>query len=298
MLDLGADANARKIPTGITTIYQDLKEYFASIRHHSTRHIHGVPALELLIWSSVQHGPETISRPRPANIAIARDLIRHSANVNARDENGDTSLTFAAEFKDWDFCTLLLESGANPNLYSPAEGAPLIRLIPNSWQRGCAQTALVMLMLQKGAVVNVQNELGESPLANAIGAGDIVVASLLIKHGANPNMRDIDGNSPLMNLIHAGYLYDSVKSPLVKFMLNSGADVNLQNKAGDSPLTNAVIAGDVSLVRALIVRGAKPNMRNKRGISPFDIAFGPYSRRFTNKQRSDMLGIFKKEPSL
>lgn len=50
------------------------------------------------------------------NIRLITELISHGANVNVYDGNGDTPLSLASEYGDYNAVKLLLENGANPNI--------------------------------------------------------------------------------------------------------------------------------------------------------------------------------------
>jgi hypothetical protein len=87
-----------------------------------------------------------------------KELLSKGANVNARDENGQTPLHWAAIHGRVDVARLLLEHGAD---------------------------------------VNARDENGQTPLRWAAIHGHVDVARLLLDHGADPSIRDRDGRTPL-----------------------------------------------------------------------------------------------------
>ncbi len=71
------------------------------------------------------------------------------------------------------------------------------RRTPLHWAAARNDTALVALLLSKGADVNARNSYGETPLLEGIGNGDRQLNELLIAKGADVNAKDDAGNTVL-----------------------------------------------------------------------------------------------------
>ena len=165
---------------------------------------------------------------------IVELLITHGADVNARDEYGDTPLHDAAYY-----------------------GAPV---------------DFVELLIAHGADVNARNESGDgTPLHSAIPGGSLIVAELLLAHGADVNARE--GYYDLTPL-HYAALYDAgAPVDSAELLLAHGADVNARDEYGRTPLHYAARDGaPVDLVELLIAHGADVNARDEDGDTPLNVA--------------------------
>lgn len=143
--------------------------------------------------------------------ATVSALLKQGAHVNAREEDGATALTWAADRVNLDLATLLLKAGADPNLTNELGIGPLSLAINNGSE------PLVKLLLANRANPNVVRENGESPLMTAARLGQTEVVKLLLDRGANVNARDKKfGQTALMWA--AGY------PAIVRLLLDHRAD--------------------------------------------------------------------------
>lgn len=127
-------------------------------------------------------------------------LLEAGAEINARDEIGNTALHSSAILNDnTAVMTALLEAGANPNAHSKAGWTPLHLAAGSDIAKN--RPAAVALLLEAGADPNAQNKDDWTPLhsaarnnKNRITAPVIVLQ--LLDAGANPNAQDNGGNTP------------------------------------------------------------------------------------------------------
>ncbi|XP_033749583.1 uncharacterized protein LOC117334207 [Pecten maximus] len=121
------------------------------------------------------------------------------------------------------------------------------------------RTAVDML-LQKGASVN---DTSCSPMHYA---RDIHIAKLLVEAGGRLGDRDSQGNTPLHRAV------SREDFDLVLYFLQVGADTNARNSEGNTPLHNACqskIDGPIcELITRLISAGATVNEKDKAGKTP------------------------------
>lgn len=60
-----------------------------------------------------------IKATKEKNVNLVRQLILENVNLDIQDDNGYSALMYASINEDFDMVKLLLENGANPNIYTP-----------------------------------------------------------------------------------------------------------------------------------------------------------------------------------
>ena len=128
--------------------------------------------------------------------------------------------------------------------------------------------AAVRALLARGALPNVPDRKGATPLMLAAGRGYSEVVELLLKHGADPNRRDRDGDTALK---YAAWNDDVF---VVEALIAGGADMNLASELNITPLRVAATSGNTTVVEALLRRGANPNIRGRDGKNALSFAIG------------------------
>ncbi len=127
---------------------------------------------------------------------------------------------------------------------------------------------MVKLLLEKGALVNVQNHNLECPLQTT---ENINIIELLIKHGAEINVLDSRKVTPLVQAICV------CNSGLVENLLLYGADPNIVTKSGKIPLHLAYENNSTDICKLLLFFGANNSgelniVTEAANLSPLEIA--------------------------
>lgn len=125
------------------------------------------------------------------------------------------------------------------------------------------------LITEAGAIVEMEDREGETPLHKAAMAGKLSVTAVLLSHGADANAKDTDGWTALHNACSRGYL------DLVRLLIDrGGAQIDIQGGRGAwTPLMNAASKGHLPIVRHLTAKyHADPFVRNAAGETAFDVA--------------------------
>jgi len=167
------------------------------------------------------------------NEEITKFLIQNGADVNSKNNSGQTPLLIALSFRNKDkdkypsIINLLIEKGANVNIYSIAE-LNLCRLLIN--RDADYKTCL-----------NIK-------ISEAIFNGDLDKIKILIKEERSINIRNQNGDTILHYASYNGNL------KIVKLLIENNADINAANNYGKTPLS---VAGSKEVERFLIEKGAK-----------------------------------------
>jgi len=139
--------------------------------------------------------------------------------------------------------------------------------------------ALVRLLIDKGADVNVLDTRRQTPLLCASMAGSSDVIGLLLSHGANPTMCDEIGATPLhwiivfedhiMPQIATMLTSADAETCLVKSTMNYYPIESLCLRLEGTPLHWAIMARSINAIKQLLILGASPvqNLRDPEGHS-------------------------------
>ncbi|XP_076341142.1 rabankyrin-5-like [Tachypleus tridentatus] len=119
------------------------------------------------------------------------------------------------------------------------------------------------ILVKAGADLDVQNDLGLTPLMCAVDTGSTEVARVLIDFGTDTNLSDRNGQT---SLHYAAY---KNLPDIVKYLLHHGCDVNALDINGDSALHLASSKGNTSVVQALLSSAdVNINVQNIKGNTP------------------------------
>ncbi|HKX16420.1 MAG TPA: ankyrin repeat domain-containing protein [bacterium] len=202
-----------------------------------------------------------------------------TATLNSRDDLGELPLVEAAKGAHQEIVQCLLGNGADPNAAESDGTTPLLataEIVGRCPQPSRSAVAaclaafqlrtvqIAQTLLHAGALVNVRDAAGASPLERAILSGNGRLAELFMDAHANPNLRDkVLGATALMYAAQRGY------EPMVaRLVSRSGAAVNLQDSDGRTALDYAVLGGDLPTIHTLTSAGASAAVRDHGGQTP------------------------------
>ena len=235
---------------------------------------------------------------------VAELLVSYGADLNPRDEAGNTPIFYAAVNRDLEMVKLLLSNKAN------VKDSP--QVLNTAVQQN--RRDIVEVLLRHGADVNASTKYGVTALHYTVldkngtvsrsfldkdpdTKGEIV--RLLLSGGANVNARAQNGIMTLHAAVRKGFLrvvdalleydadvncaYENEKMPLYysaekgnkvisKMLLDKGANVNARQKDGRTALHVAIQHGHKEVVELLLKYGARVDSETKNWATPLHCA--------------------------
>jgi hypothetical protein len=182
----------------------------------------GLVTRSAIIWEylkAVQEKREGEFLVRAAAIgdkAFTTLLFERGAEVNFKDKDGRTPLSFAAENRHVAVVRLLLMKGAEVNFEDESGQTPLWFAALNGHE------TIARLLLESGADVNFRDKGGRAALCLAAAEGHEAIVRLLLKNGAEVNFEDDRGWTPLSFAKHQRHWM--VKELLLAFGAKVGSE--------------------------------------------------------------------------
>jgi ankyrin repeat protein len=238
---------------------------------------HGGTALH---WAA-QCGPRWIRVKRDCDVrGVTELLLAHGADVNAKNNDGDTPLHTAGENANAATAELLLENGGSVNAKNNAGRTPLHVTEYDS------SATVLRLLLAHGADINATDNNGDTPLHSVVShwtTGDHVgAAKLLLTAKAQVNAKNNRGETPL-HIAAESALADGKAARVTELLVASGGDTNARNNYGRTPLHVATLlrdfrmegvaypqSGRIQVAAVLLAKGADTYATDSRGITPYD----------------------------
>jgi len=168
------------------------------------------------------------------NLRVVRQLIKRSADVNAKDNFGGTALMIAARRGHLKIVKALLAAGADPNAkgatfhygdFSVLEAA--MEPANKNWLQ------VVDALIAGGAEVNPTGDFGRFPLWYAVEKRSGEMVDALLARGANVNHKNPAGMTALMAAAV------NLSPEMVRDLIGKGADVNARTTKGETALSLA-----------------------------------------------------------
>jgi ankyrin repeat protein len=216
--------------------------------------------------------------------SLCKYFLDRCPNVDVKTKDGRTPLYLAVQFNILHGVKILFDLGANPNVKTEKDLAPLNEIEVDSQLEVCrlliangadvnhktelfsnysplmhmldySSYALVDLMLQsKDIDINFKSVAGvikgESALTLAVKKGRVDVVKTLLEKGADPNICREDGETPLHIAVY--YYYSDRKGlEISRLLLASGADKNSTSNIGQTPLKLASMYSNEEFVKLL-----------------------------------------------
>ena len=237
----------------------------------------------------------TAASTRRSSVKIFKSLIGYGADVNAKNNDGETALMLTSSLE---VAKLLIDNGADVNAKDNGSSTALM------W---ASSLDITKLLIENGADINAKDGYGHTALMRAVKWDSLNIAKFLIDNGADTkdsltalstvnyrkdwevikllvdNGADVNARKfgdPLLiriiDNISSGIRYDEHDEILekIKFLIDKGADVNIKDYIGCSVLHNTIDILDtqaqhwellLEIAKLLVDNGANINAKDKNG---------------------------------
>ncbi|XRM47648.1 hypothetical protein ABZX51_010617 [Aspergillus tubingensis] len=187
-------------------------------------------------------------------------LTRSNIGIEAKNLNGQTPLSLAAENGQEGIVHMLLERGALIETMNSDSQTPLSLAAENG------QEGIVHMLLDRGASIESMNSDSQTPLSLAAENGQEGIVHILLERGASTETINSDSQTPLM-LATA-----NENRHIVQMLLERGASTETINSDSLTPLMLAAANGNRHIVQMLLERGAVIELDNRNGQTPLSLA--------------------------
>ncbi|RAK86429.1 ankyrin repeat-containing protein [Aspergillus costaricaensis CBS 115574] len=166
-------------------------------------------------------------------------LTRSNIGIEAKNLNGQTPLSLAAENGQEGIVHMLLERGASIETMSSRSHTPLSLAAANGHGR------IVQMLLERGAIIEPDNK-------NAAANGHGRIVQMLLERGAATEPDNKNGQTPLSLAVENGH------EDIVQMLLERGAEIETKDQLGENtPLALAAAKGYGGIFQMLLEKGAE-----------------------------------------
>jgi len=206
-------------------------------------------------------------------LKTAKLLLSSGAEIEARNENGDTPLIRAAGFGQTDIVRLLLETGADPEATNKGGSTALAAAACECAVASMHDTLdIEKMLLEKRGAKGARDKQGGMALLAAAAWGRVQNVKLLLDNGAPIEATDDEGNTALM-ISASGSAVSTIDT--VRLLLENGANVEAKNSHGDTALILAASEegiDSIDKVKILLKKGANVRTENADGSTALSLA--------------------------
>ncbi|KAK6492048.1 transient receptor potential cation channel subfamily A member 1-like [Huso huso] len=193
-------------------------------------------------------------------IQLIKEIVNTTGSdgLNVTDNKGNTPLHLAVKYKQSESCRTLLELGADPNILNANQFSALHMAV------NLRHNDIVEVLLSHNSVnMNLEGDLGNTPVMLACSIDNHEALNLLLTHGAHLCRQNKLGHFA----IHAAAFSCSKKS--MEIILKKGEEmghqierhINYVDKSGSTPLHLAVQGGNTEVIKLCISNGAKIDLQ-------------------------------------
>jgi ankyrin repeat protein len=190
------------------------------------------------------------------NIEIIQFLLSNGADINLKNNTGETALSRASQMANTPVIRLLIDNKADVNIENNTGKTPLFY----------GNTETMQLLVDNGANVNHTDDQKMTPLFYSCIEENKEVVQLLIYNKADVNHVDIHGKTPLF------YSCEEGNKDIAELLLTNGANINYQDNKKNTVLIDSCINQNFDMVNFLLKHGANVNIINSDEKTALDVA--------------------------
>jgi hypothetical protein len=152
-----------------------------------------------------------------APVSYVQSILDKGADVNARDEDGNTALIIAVSFGGRDVVEMLLRRGADANARNKSGETALMAAASTYLYN----LTIVKMLLDRGADINARAEDGVTALMLAVRNNRIDTVESLVARGVDVSAKDDNGDTALSSAEEGG-------NPLIIDLLKTGSKPSVE----------------------------------------------------------------------
>lgn len=191
------------------------------------------------------------------NLKIVTYLCEHGADINLKDNVGNTALLHAI-FVDSEIALYLIKKGVDITIKNKLNETPM------HFAAMSGDLFITKILIERGLDLNVTNKNNHTPIMLAAGNKHIKLVKLLLENKADINTEDINND----NLMHLCILNDMYDILLLLIGNRKNRVINNRNNNGESPLLFAMKQNKIQYVKLLLKYGVKTDTFDNQGNYP------------------------------
>ena len=179
----------------------------------------------------------------------------------------DTPLHFACFRGKPDIVRLLLDRGAQVNVKNQLGETPLHLLSRGEYDSPSDGVSVAELLLERGTGVNAQDKFDWTPLHSASNNGKPEIVRALLSHAANVKAENELGETPL-HLVRQGKYGSQDSVQVAQLLLDGGVNANSRDKRNWTALHSACYYGRLEIAKVLLDHSSITKSEDDQGETP------------------------------